>query len=46
MKYITPKAEINDIETVDILTASSKNCEVEDNENGIGNIIFDVSKLF
>lgn len=46
MKYITPKFEITVIETTDILAASSEFYEVEDNNDGSGNIIFNVSNLF
>ena len=49
MKYITPKIEISVIETEDILTASSgqtANYEVEDNNDGTGNIIMDALNIF
>ena len=49
MKYITPKIEISVIETEDILTASSgqtANYEVEDNNDGTGNIIMDALSIF
>ena len=49
MKYITPKIEISNIETEDILTASSgqtANYEVEDNNDGTGNIIMDALSIF
>ena len=49
MKYVTPKYEVAVIETEDILTASSgqtANYEVEQNNDGSGNILVDMGKLF
>lgn len=49
MKYVTPKYEMAVVETEDILTASSgqtANYEVEQNNDGSGNILVDMSKLF
>ena len=49
MKYVTPKIEISVIETEDILTASSgqaANYEIEQKDDGSGNILIDVGKLF
>ena len=48
MKYSTPKYEVA-IETEDILTASSgqtANYEIEKKDNGSGNILIDMGKLF
>ena len=49
MKYITPKIEISVIEAEDILTASSgqaANYEIEEKDDGSGNILIDMDKLF
>ena len=49
MKYVTPKIEISVIETEDILTASSgqaANYEIEQKDDGSGNILIDICKLF
>ena len=49
MKYVTPKIEISVIETEDILTASSDqaaNYEIEQKDDGSGNILIDMGKLF
>ena len=49
MKYVTPKYEMAVVETEDILTASSgqtANYEVEQNNDGSGNILIDIGKLF
>jgi hypothetical protein len=49
MKYVTPKYEVAVIETEDILTASSgqaANYEIEQKDDGSGNVFIDMSKLF
>ena len=49
MKYVTPKIEIFVIETEDTLTASSgqaANYEIEQKDDGSGNILIDMGKLF
>ena len=46
MKYVTPTFEIAVIETEAILTASPEKYEVENNNDGSGNIIFDALNLF
>ena len=49
MKYVAPRYEKNIVETEDILTASSgqtANYEVEDNNDGTGNIIMDALSIF
>ena len=49
MKYVTPKYEIAIIETEDIITASgtqSANYEIENNNDGTGNIIVDALSIF
>ena len=49
MKYITPKYEMAVLETEDILTASSDQAskyEIEENDDGSGNILIDIDKLF
>ena len=49
MKYVTPKIEISVIETEDILTVSSgqaANYEIEQKDDGSGNILIDMGKLF
>ena len=49
MKYVTPKYEITVVETEDILTALSgqaANYEIEQKDDGSGNILIDMGKLF
>ncbi len=49
MKYVTPKYEMSVIETEDIITASSSqaaNYEIEEKDDGSGNILIDIGKLF
>jgi len=49
MKYVTPKYEVSVVETEDILTASSgqaANYEIEQKDDGSGNILIDIGKLF
>ena len=49
MKYVTPKYEAYIVETEDILTASSgqtANYEIEQKDDGSGNILIDMGKLF
>ena len=46
MKYVTPKIEISVIETEDILTASSEKYEIEQNNDGSGNVIMNAFDLF
>ena len=49
MKYVTPKIEMSIVETEDILTASSgqaANYEIEQKDDGSGNILIDMGKLF
>ena len=46
MKYVTPKYEIAVIETEDILTASSEKYEIEQNNDGSGNVIMNAFDLF
>ena len=49
MKYATPKYEVAIVETEDILTASSgqaANYEIEQKDDGSGNILIDMGKLF
>ena len=49
MKYIAPKYEMAFVETEDILTASSgqaANYEIEQKDDGSGNILIDMGKLF
>ena len=49
MKYIAPKYEMSLIETEDILTASSgqaANYEIEQKDDGSGNVIMNVFDLF
>ena len=49
MKYVTPRYEMSVVETEDILTASSgqaANYEIEQKDDGSGNIIIDMGKLF
>ena len=46
MKYVTPKHEVAIIETEDILTASSEKYEIEQNNDGSGNVIMNAFDLF
>ena len=49
MNYVTPKIEMSVVETKDILTASSgqtANYEIEQKDDGSGNILIDMGKLF
>ena len=46
MKYVTPKLEITVLETEDILAASSEKYEIEENDDGSGNIIMDAINIF
>ena len=49
MKYIAPKYEMSVVETKGILTASSgqtANYEIEQKDDGSGNILIDIGKLF
>ncbi len=46
MKYVTPKYEVAVVETEDILTASSEKYEIEQNNDGSGNVIMNVFDLF
>ena len=46
MKYVTPKYEVAIIETEDILTASSEKYEIEQNNDGSGNITMNAFDLF
>ena len=46
MKYVTPKYEVAIIETEDILTASSEKYEIEQKDDGSGNIIMNAFDLF
>ena len=46
MKYVKPKIEISVIETEDILTASSEKYEIEQNNDGSGNVIMNAFDLF
>ncbi len=46
MKYITPKYEVSIIETKDILATSSEKYEVEQNNDGSGNVIMNAFDLF
>ena len=46
MKYVTPKFEITVLETEDILSASSEKYEIEENDDGSGNIIMDAFNIF
>lgn len=46
MKYVTPKYEVAIIETEDILTASSEKYEIEQNNDGSGNVIMNAFDLF
>ena len=47
MKYVTPIVEIRVIEAKDVITASTIiTNEVEDNNDGSGNVIFNTINLF
>lgn len=46
MKYVTPKYENAIIETKDIITASTVKFEIEQNDNGSGNVIMNALDIF
>ena len=46
MKYVTPKYELTVLETEDVLAASSEKYEIEQNDDGSGNIIMDAFNIF
>lgn len=46
MKYVTPKYEVYFVETGDILAASSEKYEIEQKDDGSGNIIMTAFNLF
>ena len=46
MKYVTPRYEQTVIEAKDILTASSDKYEIEQNDNGSGNVIMNALDIF
>ena len=46
MKYVVPTIELANIETKDILTVSMGKYEVENNNDGSGNVIINASNLF
>ena len=46
MKYVAPRYEQAIVETKDIITASSDKYEIEQNDNGSGNVIMKAFDLF
>ena len=46
MKYVTPRYEQTTVETKDIITASSDKYEIEQNDNGSGNVIMKALDIF
>ena len=46
MKYASPKYENAIIETKDVITASGEKFQVEENENGTGNVIMKALDIF
>ena len=46
MKYTSPKYELNIMETNDVITASPDKFEVEQNNDGTGNVIMNAFDLF
>ena len=46
MKYVAPRYEQAIVETKDIITASSDKYEIEQNDNGSGNVIMNAFDLF
>ena len=46
MKYVSPKYEQSALKTNDILTASGEKYEIEQNDNGNGNVIMKAYNLF
>ena len=46
MKYVTPRYEQTVIKAKDILTASSEKYEIEQNNNGSGNVIMNALDIF
>ena len=45
-KYTEPTLEIVSVESSDIVTASSYKCEIENDGEGKGSVIFSASSLF
>lgn len=46
MKYVTPKYEAVIVETKDVIAASVDKYEIEQNENGSGNVIISAFDIF
>ncbi len=46
MKYETPKYKAVIVETKDVITASTDKYEIEQNDNGTGNVIMNALDLF
>ena len=46
MKYVAPRYEQTNVETKDIITASSDKYEIEQNDNGSGNVIMKALDIF
>ena len=46
MKYETPKYELTLLETESILSASEETYEIEEKENGVGNVIMNAFDIF
>lgn len=46
MKYETPKIEIVELESADVITVSGQKYEIETDGDDKGNIIFDALNLF
>lgn len=46
MKYVTPTVEITVVESDDVITTSQPKHEIEKNNDGSGNVIFDALNLF
>ena len=46
MKYVAPRYEQTNVEIKDIITASSDKYEIEQNDNGSGNVIMKALDIF
>lgn len=46
MKYLSPKYDLIIVKTEDILLISKDEYEINENPDGTGNVIFNVSSIF
>ena len=46
IKYVAPKYELTIVETETVLSASKEKYEIEEKENGVGNVIMNAFDIF